>query len=48
VIAVKPIGGYLIRLVNPTVPICAVNPASAETSGNWDCHKYPQKPDLPR
>ena len=30
-------GGYLTCPVSPTVPIFAVNPAVAETLGNWDC-----------
>ena len=41
-------GGYLTCPVSPTVPIFAVNPAVAETLGNWDCPFFPRKPDLPR
>jgi hypothetical protein len=41
-------GGYLTRPVSPAGPICVEYPASVEHVGNWDCHKFPHKPDHPR
>jgi hypothetical protein len=33
---------------SPAGPICAENPAVAETLGNWDCPELPRKPYLPQ
>jgi len=40
--------GYLTRSIRPAGPICAVITAFAETPGNWGCHRFPRKPDVPR